>query len=66
MPIWPFRPRQPELQDQGLADLAQMFLLNPDDPTPGGESLDVSRCDFTVESLKAVEGQRERFRPGDH
>jgi hypothetical protein len=34
MSIWPFRPRQPETQDQGLADLAQMFLLNPDDPTP--------------------------------
>ena len=62
MPIWPFRPRQPEFQDQGLADLAQMFLLNPDDPTPGGESLDVSRCDFTVESLKAVDDHLEVMR----
>ena len=62
MPIWPFRPRRPEVQDQGLADLAQMFLLNPDDPTPGSESLNVSRCDFNVESLKAVDDHLEVMR----
>jgi hypothetical protein len=62
MPIWPFRPRQPELQDQGLADLAQMFLLNPDDPTPGSESLNLTRCDFTVESLKVVDDHLEVMR----
>jgi hypothetical protein len=62
MSIWPFRPRQPEVQDQALADLAQMFLLNPDDPTPGGESLNVTRCDFTVESLVAVDDHLEVMR----
>ncbi len=35
MPIWPLRSRQPKLQDEALADLAEMFLSNPDDPTPG-------------------------------
>ena len=34
MPIWPLRSRQPKLQDEALADLAEMFLSNPDDPTP--------------------------------
>jgi hypothetical protein len=37
MPIWPFRSQQPKVQDEALADLAQMFLSNPDDPTPGRE-----------------------------
>ncbi len=39
MPIWPFRSRQPKLQDEALADLAEMFLSNRDDPAPGCESV---------------------------
>ncbi|MCI4348406.1 MAG: hypothetical protein L3J97_07310 [Thermoplasmata archaeon] len=74
MPIWPFRPRppkaqpelqpklQPKVQDDALADLAQMFLLNPDDPTPGSESLSVTRYDFTVESLRVVDDHLEGVR----
>jgi len=62
MPIWPFRSRQPKVQDEALADLAEMFLLNPDDPTPGSESLNVTPCDFTVESLRAVDDHLEVMR----
>ena len=42
MPIWPFGSKQPRVQDDAFADLAQMFLSDPDDPTPGSESLDVA------------------------
>jgi len=62
MPIWPFGSRQPRTQDAAFADLAQMFLSDPDDPTPGGESLDVARCDFSVESLRVVDGHLETMR----
>jgi hypothetical protein len=39
MPLWPLRSRQPKLQDEALADLAEMFLSNRDDPAPGCESV---------------------------
>jgi len=47
--------RKPKLQDEALIDLAQMFLSLPDDPTPGTESLNVSRLDFSVDSLAFVD-----------
>ncbi len=62
MPIWPFRSKQPKLQDEALADLAQMFLSSPDDPTPGSELLDVTPCNFTVESLRAMDDHLEVMR----
>jgi hypothetical protein len=62
MPIWPLRSRQPKLQDEALADLAEMFLSNPDDPTPGSESLDPTPCDYSVESLRAVDDHLEGMR----
>jgi len=62
MPIWPFGSKQPKVQDEALADLAQMFLSNPEDPTPGGESLNVARCDFSVESLGVVDAHLEAIR----
>ena len=55
MPIWPFRSKQPKLHDRAFEDLAQMFLSNPEDPTPGGERLDATRLDFTVDSLTVVD-----------
>jgi hypothetical protein len=64
MPIWPFGGKQPKVQDQAFADLAQMFLSNPEDPTPGGESLDVARCDFSVESLRVIDAHLETLRGG--
>ena len=39
-----------------------MFLSNPEDPTPGGESLDASRLDFTVDSLAVVDAHLETVR----
>lgn len=63
MPIWPFsRKRQPKLQDKALAELAQMFLSNPKDPTPGSELLDLARFDFTVSSLVALDEHLEIMR----
>lgn len=62
MPIWPFRSKQPKLQDEALADLAEMFLSNPDDPTPGGESLERARFDYAIESLRAVDDHLEAMR----
>lgn len=62
MPIWPFRSKQPKVQDEALADLAGMFLSNPDDPTPGSETLDPAPCDYAVESLRAVDDQLEVMR----
>jgi hypothetical protein len=62
MPIWPFRSKQPRLQDEALADLAEMFLSNPDDPTPGSESLERASCDYAIESLRAVDDHLEVMR----
>jgi hypothetical protein len=62
MPIWPFRSKQPKLQDGALADLAEMFLSNPEDPTPGGESLDRVRFDYAIESLRAMDDHLEAMR----
>jgi len=62
MPIWPFRSKQPELQDRAFEDLAQMFISNPEDPTPGGEQLDTARLDFTVDSLAVVDAHLEEVR----
>jgi hypothetical protein len=62
MPIWPFGGKQPKVQDEAFSDLAQMFLSDPDDPTPGGESLDVARCDFSVESLGVIDAHLEVLR----
>jgi hypothetical protein len=60
MPIWPFgsnAPRSdgPKLQDEAFSDLSRMFLSNPQNPTPGSELLEVSRLDFSVESLRVVD-----------
>src|SRR5678816_4160701 len=57
--------RKPELQDQALRELGQMFAspeLVADDPTPGSELLDVSRLDFTVESLGLVDDYLAQMR----
>src|SRR5262245_35441546 len=57
--------RKPELQDQALSELGQMFAspeLVADDPTPGSELLDASRLDFTVESLAFVDDYPEQVR----
>ena len=62
MPIWPFGSKQPKVQDEALADLAQMFLSNPEDPTPGSESLDAARCNFSLESLRVVDAHLEAVR----
>ena len=62
MPIWPFGSKQPKVQDEALADLAQMFLSNPEDPTPGSESLDAARCDCSLESLRVVDAHLEAVR----
>lgn len=62
MAIWPFHSKQPKLQDEALGDLAEMFLSNPDDPTPGGEFLDRARFDYAIESLRAVDDHLEGMR----
>ena len=57
--------RKPELQDQALSELAQMFAapeLVPDDPTPGADLLEASRLDFTVESLALVDDYLDQMR----
>src|SRR6266850_3356821 len=62
MPIWPFRSKQPKLHDRAFEDLAQMFLSNPEDPTPGGDQLDATRLDFTVDSLAVVDPHLQTMR----
>src|SRR5687768_1444332 len=62
MPFWPFRSKQPKPQDEALEDLAQMFLDDPQDPTPGSELLERSRFDFSIESLGAMDEHLERMR----
>jgi hypothetical protein len=39
-----------------------MFLSDPEDPTPGSESLDAQRFDFTVASLAAMDEHLEVMR----
>jgi hypothetical protein len=62
MPIWPFGSKSPKLQDQAFSDLAQMFLSDRDDPTPGSESLNVAQCDFSLESLRVIDAHLEAMR----
>ncbi len=67
MAIWPFRSKpqrqpRPQLQDGALAGLSQMFLQDEQNPTPGSELLDVSRFDFTVSSLGALDEHLELMR----
>ena len=60
-----FFSRKPELQDQALSELGQMFAspeLIADDPTPGTELLDPSRLDFTLESLGFVDDYLDQMR----
>lgn len=47
--------RKPPVQDQALGELSEMFFRGPDQPTPGTELLDVSKLDFSVESLRHVD-----------
>jgi hypothetical protein len=57
--------RKPELQDQALSELGQMFAspeLIADDPTPGSELLDPARLDFSLESLAFVDDYLEQMR----
>jgi len=57
--------KKPELQDQALSELGQMFAspeLVADDPTPGSELLDASRLDFTIESLGFVDDYLDQMR----
>ena len=57
--------RKPELQDQALSELGQMFAspeVVADDPTPGTELLDPSRLDFTIESLGFVDDYLDQMR----
>jgi hypothetical protein len=65
--MWPFNKKQPEptgpqLQIQALLELSQMFLNNPQDPTPGSDSLEASRFDYSIESLGAMNEHLERMR----
>ena len=64
MNFWPFSRKKPlvERHDVALADLARMFVRNPDDPTPGHELLDASKFDFTLESLGAADQHIEFMR----
>lgn len=57
--------RKPELQDEALSGLGQMFAMPEavaDDPTPGTELLDPARLDFTVESLGFVDDYLDEMR----
>ncbi len=57
--------RKPELQDQALSELGQMFAspdLVADDPTPGSELLDASRLDFSPGSLAFVDDYLDEMR----
>jgi hypothetical protein len=57
--------RKPELQDEALSELGQMFALPEavaDDQTPGSELLDPSRLDFTLESLAFVDDYLDTMR----
>src|SRR5262245_45631633 len=66
--MWPFRkkrprPIEPELHDQALLELSQLFLHDDVDPTPGSDLLDLSRFDYSIESLAAMDEHLERMRP---
>lgn len=52
----------PQVQDHALIGLSQMFLHNPPDPTPGSESLDPARFDYSIESLGAMDEHLEQMR----
>lgn len=52
-------PKQPQYQDQALAELAVMFFNNEGDPTFGVELLDPSKLDFSVDSLRLVDDYLE-------
>ena len=57
--------RKPELQDQALSELGQMFAspeIVSDDPTPGTELLDAARLDFSVASLGQVDDYLDQMR----
>src|SRR5260221_2727369 len=57
--------RKPELQDDALSELGQMFAspeLVADDPTPGSELLDASRLDFSLGSLAFVDDYLDKMR----
>jgi hypothetical protein len=54
--------RKPKFQDDALNDLAHMFISSPNDPTPGSGSIDPSKLDFTVESLRNVDVHLEIMR----
>ena len=65
MGFWPFRSKQPRLQDGAMEDLSLMFLDDTKNPTPGRELLDRPRFDFSVESLAAMDEHLERMRKRD-
>ena len=57
--------RKPEVQDDALSELAQMFAspeLVPDDPTPGSDLLDPSRLDFSIASLELADDYLDQMR----
>ena len=57
--------RKPKLQDKALGELGEMFAspdLVADDPTPGSELLDVSRLDFSLDSLAFVDDYLAQMR----
>jgi len=58
----PIRDAKLANQDEALGQLSQMFLSNPSDPTPGSDALDVSRFDFSMESLRAMDEHLEEMR----
>lgn len=65
--MWPFKKKQPsvaepQLRDQALLELSQMFLHYPADPTPGSESLEVRLFDYSVGSLGAMDEHLEKMR----
>ncbi len=60
--MWPFRSKQPKLQDAAMADLAQMFVSYPADPMPCAEFLESAQMDFGLASLGIVDQYLDRVR----
>jgi hypothetical protein len=66
--MWPFKkkrsqPAEPQVQDQALLELSEMFLHDTADPTPGRDLIvHAARFDYAVESLADMDEHLERMR----
>jgi hypothetical protein len=54
--------KNPEVKDQALLELAEIFRSDETDPTPGSELLEPSQLDFTVASLGVVDDHLDAMR----